>query len=136
MRALFFSFLAALALVTAGPAQAAVHQLRIYEIFEANKNAFHQRFRDHAARIMQRYDFKILGMWESRTEGRTEFVYLLEWPDEATMKQRWTAFLADPEWIEIKRRTAAEHGQLVGKIEERVLKQTAYSPALPGAAAR
>ena len=29
-----------------------VHQLRIYEIFESNKSAFHQRFRDHATRIM------------------------------------------------------------------------------------
>jgi hypothetical protein len=31
-----------------------IHQLRIYEIFEPNKAAFHARFRDHAARIMQR----------------------------------------------------------------------------------
>ena len=29
-----------------------IHQLRIYEIFEHNKAAFHQRFRDHAARII------------------------------------------------------------------------------------
>jgi hypothetical protein len=31
-----------------------IHQLRIYEIFENNKDAFHARFRDHAARIMKR----------------------------------------------------------------------------------
>jgi len=30
-----------------------VQQLRIYEIFEKNKAAFHARFRDSAARIMQ-----------------------------------------------------------------------------------
>jgi hypothetical protein len=30
-----------------------IRQLRIYEIFEATKAAFHARFRDHAARIMQ-----------------------------------------------------------------------------------
>ena len=28
-----------------------IHQLRIYEIFERNKAAFHARFRDHAMRI-------------------------------------------------------------------------------------
>ncbi|HEX3524813.1 MAG TPA: hypothetical protein VHT52_22335 [Stellaceae bacterium] len=33
-----------------------IHQLRIYEIFEDTKNAFHARFRDHAARIMRRYE--------------------------------------------------------------------------------
>ena len=59
-----------------------IHQLRIYEIFEANKAAFHARFRDHAARIMERHGFDIVAMWEARTEGRTEFVYLLAWPDE------------------------------------------------------
>ena len=31
-----------------------IHQLRIYEIFEHNKAAFHDRFRDHAACAEQR----------------------------------------------------------------------------------
>ena len=42
-----------------------IHQLRIYEIFDANKAAFHARFRDHAGRIMRKYDFRILAMWEN-----------------------------------------------------------------------
>jgi len=54
-----------------------MHQLRIYEIFEQNKAAFHDRFRDHAARIMKSYGFDIIAMWESKTNDRTEFVYLL-----------------------------------------------------------
>lgn len=105
-----------------------VHQLRIYEIFEHNKQAFHDRFRDHAARIMAKYDFNIVAMWESKTEERTEFVYLLEWPDEQTMKDRWTKFMADQEWSQIKKETGARHGDLVGDIEERVLNATGYSP--------
>ncbi len=40
-----------------------IHQLRIYEIFERNKAAFHDRFRDHAARIMRSYGFDIIAMW-------------------------------------------------------------------------
>jgi len=39
-----------------------IHQLRIYEIFENNKQAFHDRFRDHASRIMKSYGFDILGV--------------------------------------------------------------------------
>jgi heme-degrading monooxygenase HmoA len=110
--------------------RAAVHQLRIYEIFEHNKAAFHARFRDHAARIMQRHGFTIVAMWEAPREGRTEFVYLLQWPDEAAMKVRWDRFMADEEWSAIKRTSAAEHGQLVGDIQSRVLSLTDYSPAL------
>ncbi len=109
-----------------------IHQLRIYEIFEHNKAAFHARFRDHAARLMRNYGFNILAMWETRTNERTEFVYLLAWPDEATMRSAWAAFLADEEWKAIKRATNEQHGDLVGAIEERVLTPTDYSPALPG----
>src|SRR4029453_8292616 len=50
--------------------QTPIHQLRIYEIFEGNKHAFHDRFRDHAMRIMAKYDFKIVAIWETRTGDR------------------------------------------------------------------
>ena len=105
-----------------------IHQLRVYEIFEQNKRAFHERFRDHAVRIMRRYGFRILAMWEAKGPGRTEFVYILEWSDEPTKTQAWERFMADEEWTEIKRRTAAEHGTLVGKIEDRILVLADYSP--------
>src|ERR1044072_7727199 len=107
-----------------------IQQLRIYEIFEKNKAAFHARFRDHAARIMRtRYGFRIVAMWETKFGDRTEFVYLLEWPDEATKTAAWAAFMADAEWSEIKRVTHAEHGLMVGQIEDRLLVPTDYSPA-------
>lgn len=105
-----------------------IHQLRIYQIFENNKQAFHERFRDHAMRIMAKYDFKIVAQWETRHEERTEFVYLLQWPDQATLTDRWARFMADQEWAAIKKRTAAQHGQLVGDIEDRVLTVQDYSP--------
>jgi heme-degrading monooxygenase HmoA len=105
-----------------------IHQLRIYEIFAHNKLAFHARFRDHAARIMRTYGFNIVHMWESRAEQRTEFVYLLAWPDEHTKTAAWAAFMADAEWKEIKRSTSALHGDMVGTIEDRLLIETDYSP--------
>lgn len=105
-----------------------IEQLRIYEIFESNKDAFHARFRDHAARIMKTHGFDIAAMWEARGQDRTEFVYVLRWPDEATMRERWARFMQDAEWSEIKDRSAAEHGRMVGAIEERVMQRTSYSP--------
>jgi hypothetical protein len=108
--------------------QQAIQQLRVYEIFENNKQAFHERFREHAMRIMAKYDFKIIGIWETRQQGRTEFVYLLQWPDQATMTDRWAKFMADREWADIKKRTGAVHGRLVGEIEDRVLTVQPYSP--------
>jgi hypothetical protein len=77
---------------------------------------------------MAKYDFPIVAMWESKHEDRTEFVYLLQWPDQATMKKRWAAFMADEEWKQIKKDTAAKHGTFVGGIEDRTLQLTGYSP--------
>jgi hypothetical protein len=108
-----------------------IHQLRVYEIFERNKAAFHARFRDHAMRIMRKYGFEFVAMWESTTDRRTEFLYLLTWPDVATKEAAWTAFRADEEWKDIKRVTGAEHGDLVGEIQDRVLTATAYTPKVP-----
>lgn len=105
-----------------------IEQLRIYEIFEFNKQAFHARFRDHASRIMRRYGFHVIAMWETRHGNRTEFVYLLRWPSEAVLKDRWAAFMKDEEWSRIKKETAATHGTLVGEIEDRIMTKTDYSP--------
>jgi heme-degrading monooxygenase HmoA len=107
-----------------------IHQLRIYEIFEHNKAAFHDRFRDHAMRIMRTYGFNFVAAWETRNNDRTEFIYLLAWPDEATMRSTWERFRANEEWKEVKRVTSAQHGDLVGTIEERILTPTSYSSSL------
>lgn len=105
-----------------------IEQLRIYEIFDGNKDAFHARFRDHAARIMKTYGFDIAAMWEAKGKDRTEFVYVLRWPDEATMRESWARFMQDAEWSRIKDSSAAEHGRMVGAIDERVMQRTSYSP--------
>jgi heme-degrading monooxygenase HmoA len=101
-----------------------IHQLRIYEIFEQNKAAFHKRFRDHAMRIMRAYGFDIIATWEAKTAARTEFVYLLAWTDEETMREAWEQFRANEEWKRIKRDTNAQYGDLVGTIEDRVFHPT------------
>jgi hypothetical protein len=115
-------------LASTGDQQNVIHQLRIYEIFDNNKKAFHDRFRDHAMRIMAKYDFKIVATWESKKDNRTEFVYLLEWPDKETMTDRWKKFLQDQEWIKIKKETGEVNGPLVGEIQDRTLYLTDYSP--------
>ncbi len=47
-----------------------IQQLRIYEIFEYNKAAFHDRFRDHDARIIRTYGFEIIA--SGRPKGASE----------------------------------------------------------------
>jgi hypothetical protein len=103
-----------------------IHQLPIYEIFEHNKQAFHDRFRDHAWRIMRGHGFLVLSFWESPSVDRTEFVYLLEWPDEGTM--RGVGGLHGRRGV--GRDQAGHRCRMVGEIEEKVLEPTEYSPGL------
>jgi hypothetical protein len=105
-----------------------LQQLRIYELDRSNKDAFHRRFRDHALRIMKRHGFQIIDMWESDSGEKVEFIYLLAWPDKSTMDLRWKAFLADKEWIDIKKQTAAESGELVRETNGKTLTRVSYSP--------
>ena len=107
-----------------------IHELRIYEIFDATKDAFHARFRDHAAGLMDNHGFTILGMWQCRNDDGLEFVYLLAWPDENARNAAWDQFMANPEWQRIKRETAAESGTLVGTVTSRILGPTDYTPTV------
>lgn len=79
-------------------------------------------------RIMAKYNFKIVATWESKRDNRTEFIYLLEWPDKETMTDRWEKFLRDQEWVKIKKETGELYGPLVGEIQDRTLYLTDYSP--------
>jgi hypothetical protein len=109
-----------------------IQQLRIYEINRSNRDRFHERFRDHAVRIMKTHDFDIVDIWESDTGEKLQFVYILQWPDQATMDDRWKALLADEEWIAIKKRTGTEHGQFVQAASGQPLLRLAYSPRCQG----
>jgi heme-degrading monooxygenase HmoA len=105
-----------------------IHQLRIYKIPTENRQVFHDRFRDHAHRIMKTYGFNIAAIWESQKNDTLEFVYLLEWKDKLTMEESWKKFMADEEWKEIKKTTSKLHGTFVESIEDRTLILTDYSP--------
>lgn len=104
-----------------------IQQLRIYDIDPTLKNEFGERFRDHASRIMASYGFHIVSMWFSDYEGRVEFVYVLQWNDVDTMKNKWADFMADEEWATIKTQTREKYGEMVlGKVRDQVLDGTEW----------
>ena len=107
-----------------------INQLRIYQVPPGNSGPFLDRFRDHAARIMATYGFRIQAMWTTHSEDNLRFVYLLAWQDEAEMQTAWAAFLADQEWKDVKTETAARHGDFVLGIDEMVLTPTGFSDAI------
>lgn len=65
---------------------------------------------------------------ESGQPNHEEFVYLLRWKDRAAQASAWKKFLADPEWISIKKKTAAQWGDLVDDVQDRSLDMLPYTP--------
>ena len=136
MRTLLWLLLAALPLQSGAadsfdcsPDGARFQQLRVYEIEPTNRVPFHERFEVHALRIMKKYGFNVIDMWESDTGDKLQFIYVLDWPDRKTMDDAWKSFLADAEWIAIKKRSQTEHGQLVREAKGQPLERLSYSPS-------
>jgi hypothetical protein len=128
-----FSLLIGIAL-SAQPQQTApqakpVYELRIYKLNPANKQHFHDRFRDRCMPIMKRFGFDIVFTSETTSTGGPEFVYLLRWPSDEVRTKAWKAFLADPDWVAIKKTTTAKYGDLVEDVQDRQLQLTPYTPA-------
>jgi len=124
--------------VALAPAPGPIHQLRVYAMNPRNRDAFDARFRDHAVRIMRRHGFRIVSSWY--TDDGTQFVYLLQWPDQESMRRGWEAFMADEEWARIKRESVRPlAGPIMTEIlEDKVLLPAAWSPnrVLPATDAR
>ena len=111
-----------------GVAQSPAYQLRIYKLHPGNEAQFQDRFRDQCIPIMKRYGFDIVFVSQSGASGHAEFVYLLRWKDRATQVQAWKQFLADEEWIAIKKASRAKFGDLVDEVEDRSLDRLPYTP--------
>ena len=77
---------------------------------------------------MKKYGFNIVALWESVTASKLEFIYILNWPDMETMERQWKVFLADQEWIDIKKKMDLDIGEPVLKATGRVLESIEYSP--------
>ena len=108
--------------------QTSVYQLRIYKLHAGNEQHFHERFSEQCMPIMRRYGFDIVFTSQSGETGHKEFVYLLRWKDRDTQVTAWQKFLADPEWIGIKKVTSAKWGDLVDDVQDRSLDMLPYTP--------
>lgn len=113
----------------AAVAQSPVYQLRIYKLHPGNEAHFHDRFRDQCIPIMKRYGFDIVFASQSGAGGHAEFVYLLRWRDRGAQAEAWKKFLADEEWIAIKKTSTAKFGDLVDVVQDRSLDMLPYTPA-------
>lgn len=115
--------------VLAAEQDSRVYELRIYYAPEGKLDDLHARFRDHTLKLFEKHGMTNIGYWVPLENKENKLVYILAFPDRTAQASSWKAFLADPQWKEVKAKTEV-NGTLVSKIESVLLKATDYSPPI------
>jgi hypothetical protein len=109
------------------PEKRMIYELRIYHSMPGRLPALLSRFQNHTLRIWEKHGIRQAGFWTTLIgESNQQLTYLLAWDSMADREERWSAFLADPEWIAISTETEKD-GQLVQNISNTLLAPTAFS---------
>ncbi len=61
----------------------------------------HQRFREKEVAIFEKHGAEIIAVWQKLDDPDT-LVWMLAYRDRAHRTEVWTAFAADPEWLELR----------------------------------
>ena len=127
--------LAAILLATViGPASAAPNdpryfEMRVYYAPPGKLDDLHARFRNHTIKLFEKHGMQNIGYWVPLDNKDNKLVYLLAYPNRGARDASWKAFISDPEWKEVAKKTEA-NGKIVAKVEEIFLETTDYSPAV------
>lgn len=104
-----------------------IYELRVYRCIPGRLPALLDRFNTITLKIWQRHGIRQAGFWTTVVgECNQDLYYLLAWESLAEREQKWTAFQADPEWIEKRAQTEAS-GQIVASVSNQMLQPTAFS---------
>jgi NIPSNAP len=104
-----------------------IYELRVYRCVPGRLPALLKRFETITLKLWEQHGIKPAGFFTTLIgESNQELTYLLAWESLADRDKKWTAFQADPAWIEARAKTEAD-GQIVGNIVSQLLVPTAFS---------
>ena len=104
-----------------------IYEQRIYHAMPGRMPDLLKRFEEVTLPIWARLGIRQAGFWTVEVGGSNhDLIYLLAWDSMAEREQKWTAFLADPEWLR-KRSESEQNGALISSFSNAFLKPTAFS---------
>jgi hypothetical protein len=109
-------------------ADEAVFELRTYSTIEGRLPALEARFKNHTMGLFEKHGVKNVGYWVP-TEQPNTLVYIIRHDNRDAAAASWAAFIADPDWQEVARKSQLD-GQILIKngIQSQFLRATDYSP--------
>jgi hypothetical protein len=104
-----------------------IHELRIYHAMPGRLPDLMSRFEKITLRLWEKHGIKQVGFWTVGIgDSNQDLIYMLEWASLADREARWSAFAADPEWLEARRQTEA-NGPLLSSLSNSILQPTKFS---------
>lgn len=95
--------------------QSTYYELRIYHCNEGKLDDLLNRFRNHTLKLFEKHGMENIGYWIPAEGNEQVLYYVLGYPDKAAREASWKAFISDPEWQEVARRSEL-NGKIIAKI--------------------
>lgn len=108
---------------------ARVYEMRTYYAVPGKLDAVLARFRDHTCRLFEKHGMTNIGYWVPMENPDQKLIYILAFPSREARDRAFKAFVSDPEWKAVVKKTEAG-GKIVAKIESLFLQTTDFSPAI------
>jgi hypothetical protein len=104
-----------------------IHELRIYHAMPGKLPALLKRFETVTVRLFEKHGFKQIGYWTIAIgESNQDLIYILQWESLGEREKKFSAFQADPEWIEARRKSE-ENGPLLSSFSNSIMAPTSFS---------
>jgi len=106
---------------------AMIYELRVYRCGPNRMPALLKRFESKTLSLWGKHGIRQAGFFTTMIgESNHELTYLLAWESLAERQQKWSAFIADPEWI-AARDESEKDGPIVATVANSILQPTAFS---------
>lgn len=104
-----------------------IYELRIYTCLPGRMPDLLARFQDHTLRLWARHGIEQAGFWTTLIgDSNNDLTYMIRWNSLADREQKWSAFMADPEWQAARKQSEA-NGPIVANVSSQILQPTAFS---------
>jgi hypothetical protein len=104
-----------------------IYEQRIYSCIPGRLPALLKRFETKTLTIWNKHGIQPAGFWTVLIgDGNNDLHYLLAWESLAERERKWTAFMADPEWI-AARAESEKDGPIIANVKSTILQPTAFS---------
>ena len=114
-----------------------VYEMRVYTCDPGRLTALHDRFRNHTMGLFAKHGMTNVAYFTPSDEPLAEntLIYFLWHQSKDAATASFTAFRADPEWIEVRTASEKDAKILAMPVESTFLQLTDYSSPLPAARA-